>query len=53
MAGDWNWDGKDGVGVFRPSSGVMYLWNTLALTPFERSLTYGLAGDQPVAGAWK
>ena len=53
VVGDWNWDGKDGVGVFRPSSGVMYLWNTLAITPFERSLTYGLAGDQPVAGAWK
>lgn len=53
MVGDWNWDGKDGVGIFRQSNGMMYMWNTLAVTGFNQSVRYGLAGDRPVAGAWK
>ena len=57
VVGDWNNDGTDEIGVYRPSTGMWYLdangnrsWDgcgiDLCLGPF------GLSGDSPIAGDW-
>ena len=56
MAGDWNGDGTDEIGVWRPSTGRFYLdvdgsltWNTgvdVITAPF------GIATDLPAVGSW-
>ena len=52
VVGDWNGDGRTGIGVGDPS-GVWYLRNVPSaglpdVTPFA----YGLGGWTPLAGAW-
>ena len=42
----------DGVGVFRPISGVIFLKNTNTSGFADLALNYGLAGDKPVTGDW-
>jgi subtilisin len=56
VAGDWNGNGTESIGVFRPSTGMWYLdngngtWNgcgtDMCIGPF------GAPGDLPVAGDW-
>jgi hypothetical protein len=43
VAGDWDGDGDDTVGVYRPSNGVFYLRN---------SNTQGIADAWALAGAY-
>ncbi|MGI9647894.1 MAG: malectin domain-containing carbohydrate-binding protein, partial [Acidimicrobiia bacterium] len=56
LLGDWNCDGVDTPGMFRPSSGFVYL--TSANPPDngvgtgETFFFFGVAGDIPVAGDW-
>jgi hypothetical protein len=56
VSGDWNNDGKSEIGVFRPSTRTFYLdyngdgmWNGASI---DRSYTFGLSEDIPVAGMW-
>jgi hypothetical protein len=56
VAGDWNFDGKTEIGVFRNSTHLFYLdyngngaWNG-AVT--DRSYNFGLTGDIPATGDW-
>jgi lysophospholipase L1-like esterase len=56
VAGDWNEDGVDTAGIFRPSNTTMYLSNTNASggapAPTDIAYTWGSAGWTPVAGRW-
>jgi len=51
VMGDWNCDGLDSIGVFRPSEGRWYLSNSLnGVTNI--SFYFGNPGDVPIAGDW-
>jgi hypothetical protein len=57
VAGDWTGDGKDKIGVFRPSKGSWYAdkngngkWDNCTLDGCWGG--FGIAGDRPVAGDW-
>lgn len=57
LAGDWNGDGVDDVGVYRPSTAQFLLRQpTRLLTGFVIDVTltinFGLVGDKPVVGDW-
>ena len=53
VVGDWNNDGVDSPGVYRPSAGQFLLTNsTLADPPVEITVTFGIAEDLPVGGDW-
>ena len=52
LAGDWDCDGVDTPGMFRPSNGFIYLRNTNSTGPAHRSFFFGIAGDLPLAGDW-
>lgn len=56
VVGDWNGDGWDEIGVWRPSTGHWMLdlngngtWDG---PPNDIEFTYGQPGDQPVTGVW-
>ncbi len=51
VAGDWNNDGVESVGVFRPSAGQFFLTDDNVANPnVDHSPIFGVAGDLPVAG---
>ena len=53
LAGDWDGDGIDTPGVFRPSTGVFSLADSNRATPrVAREAHFGQAGDIPLAGDW-
>jgi hypothetical protein len=52
IMGDWNGDGQQTPGVFRPSTGVWYLSNELFASQVDGVFRYGAAGDAPVVGDW-
>jgi hypothetical protein len=52
LLGDWNCDGVDTVGMFRPSNGFVYLRNSNTLGVADIEFWYGIGGDIPVAGDW-
>ncbi len=53
VVGDWNNDGVDTPGVYRPSVGQFFLTNSTSTTPaVEITVTFGIAEDLPVAGDW-
>jgi hypothetical protein len=50
FAGDWNGDGKDGLGLRRPSTNEFFLSDdNINLRP---TIIFGTAGSQPIAGDW-
>jgi matrixin len=52
VTGDWNGDGIDTIGVYRPSNGAFYLRNSnSAGAPFT-VFGFGNTEDLPVAGDW-
>jgi hypothetical protein len=54
LAGDWNGDGKDGVGVFVPADGLFYLKNDLANGNADFTISTSHKGPSfwPIAGDW-
>lgn len=55
IAGDWDGDGIDTVGLYRPSTGFFYLWDSLINLDMSKPHTLTLLGnpnDQPLAGDW-
>lgn len=53
VAGDWNGDGRDSLGIFRPSNGLWHLTNSVSgPAAIEHGTTYGGPGDLPVVGDW-
>jgi Tol biopolymer transport system component len=54
VVGDWNGDGIDSPGVFRPTTGQWFLTNLLSAIPRPLINFFfgGAPGDQPVAGDW-
>ncbi len=59
VAGDWNGDNKDDVGVFRPATGRWHLdennhgfeWNP-GLRLEWTGIQFGITGDIPIVGEW-
>jgi hypothetical protein len=52
IAGDWNGNGVDTTGVFRPSNGIIFLKNSNSTGFADIALNYGVPGDRPVVGDW-
>ncbi|MHB8626079.1 MAG: hypothetical protein ACYDBJ_04285 [Aggregatilineales bacterium] len=53
IAGRWSVGlTHDGVGVYRPSNGLIYIKNNLTTGFADYTMVYGIPGDQPVAGDW-
>jgi len=54
IAGQWTVGGaRDGVGVFRPSSGLLLFRNNLTTGFADYVMVLGVPGDQGLAGDWK
>jgi len=52
FVGDFDGDGIDTIGLFRPSTGVFYLKNTHTEGPADIEFAFGTEGDIPIAGDW-
>jgi hypothetical protein len=58
LAGDWDGDGVDNVGVFRPSTAQFLLRQPTRVPPtnilvtLTRTINFGLTGDKAVVGDW-
>lgn len=53
VAGDWNNDGVESVGVFRPSAGQFFLTDDNVANPtIDHTINFGLNGDIPIGGDW-
>src|SRR5260221_12169360 len=48
MAGDWDGNGKDGIGVFRPTNGLIYLRQTPTSGFADFTMVLGVPGDMPI-----
>jgi len=49
---DWNGDGEDTVGLYRPLEGFVYLRNSNTLGLADMDFHYGMPGDIPLCGDW-
>lgn len=54
LAGDWDGDGKDGIGLFAPATSVFRLKSDFGLGPAEWEVQHGppAAGRVPLCGEW-
>jgi hypothetical protein len=50
--GDWDCDGVETPGVFRPMSGFFHLSNSRTTGVADNEFYFGIGGDLPVAGDW-
>jgi len=53
LAGDWNGDGIDTVGVYRSSTGFFYLSDSNIVPGINYTVLLGNPGDTPFAGKWR
>jgi hypothetical protein len=60
MIGDWDQDGQDTVGIYRPTNNRFYLANSLSnpnvdgdAVNADQTITFGTGPWQPVAGVWQ
>lgn len=52
LLGDWDCDGEDTVGAYRPSNGFVYVRNSNTDGIADTEFYFGMAGDTPLAGDW-
>lgn len=52
LAGDWDGDRVQTIGVYRPSTSTFYLRNRNTSGPPDQAIAFGLPGDLPVTGDW-
>ncbi|MCS7078927.1 MAG: DUF4394 domain-containing protein [Chloracidobacterium sp.] len=52
IVGDWDGDGVDTIGVFRPATAQFFLRNSNTAGFADFAFNYGAPGDLPVAGDW-
>jgi hypothetical protein len=52
VIGDWNSDGEDTVGTYRPSDSSFHLRNSNSAGADDVTFAYGIAKDIPIAGDW-
>ncbi|MBT8215536.1 MAG: SGNH/GDSL hydrolase family protein [Acidimicrobiia bacterium] len=52
LFGDWDCDGVETVGMYRPDTGFVYLRNVNRFGVADQTFFYGVPGDVPVAGDW-
>jgi hypothetical protein len=52
IVGDWNGDGVDTIGVYRSSTGVMFLSDSNTAPSVVYNPVFGNPGDTPFAGRW-
>ena len=52
IAGDWDGDGRDGVGLYDPARGLFLLRNSLTAGPEQLRVRFGPAHARPLAGDW-
>ena len=52
LLGDWDCDGFDTVGVYRPSDGSAHLRNSNVFGFAEIEFFFGIPADMPIAGDW-
>jgi len=50
VAGDWDSDGEDSFGIFRPSAGQFFLTNNVDGGNIDINVFFGTLGDLPTAG---
>ncbi len=50
IAGDWNGDGVDTIGIYR--NGIFYLRNSNTTGIADITVAFGQAGDLPIVGDW-
>lgn len=52
LLGDWDGDGLDTVGAFRPSNGFFYVRSSNDCCDANTSFFFGQGGDLPLVGDW-
>jgi hypothetical protein len=56
LVGDWNGDGKDGIGMWFPWDNTMHLRNSLSSGPSDYAFSYGTSSNGvegvPLVGDW-
>jgi hypothetical protein len=52
LMGDWDCDGIETVGMYRPSTGFAYLRNHNSFGVADQDFYYGIPGDMALAGDW-
>lgn len=52
FSGDFDGDGVDTIGLYRPSTRTFYLRNSHAAGPADVEFIFGDPGDIPIAGDW-
>jgi hypothetical protein len=52
VAGDWNGDGVDTIGVYRATTGFFFLSDSNTAPAVNYTVLFGNPGDAPFAGRW-
>jgi hypothetical protein len=53
LAGDWDGDGLDSIGLYNCSTGFFYLRNSNTTGEADHTFLFGIPGDLPIGGRWQ